>query len=310
MAEWSRLHIGTLSPWPLPTDLSGARSWRVSTPQGLVDIRIGRTDVDFRREVHAHRVAVRHLGPSHGPRLIAAEPRLRTLLTTQPRGRPVDDTAALHILPRIHQDAGHLLRVLHDRADGIPDAQAQAVRHTTQLTQRVLRMLSGITTWINPEEVETVRRCAISLLQRAADLPFGFCHGTFGTPCWRWSVQGQTLSLASFGRAQVLPTVADFARTATLWAERPHLGDAFFTGYGRAITNDEQLVLDDAAVLAGVEDLHHAVWLRDSDALSSAGAALRTAIRRRTCDPPQPGSPRPAGPGPQLPDGPPGVPAP
>jgi hypothetical protein len=107
-------------------DLSGAHSWRVSTPQGLVDIRVARTDVDFRREVIAYKRAIHRLGPSHGPRLIASEPRLRTLLTTHPRGRPVDDEASLHILPRIHQDAGRLLAVLHDSVDQIPDARAQA----------------------------------------------------------------------------------------------------------------------------------------------------------------------------------------
>lgn len=300
VAEWSRAHIGALAPWSLPIDLSGARSWRVSTPQGLVDIRIARTDIDFRREVHAHRNAIRRLGPSHGPHLIAAEPRLRALLTTQPRARPVDDNGtALHVLPRIHQDAGHLLRVLHNCADGIGDAQAQAVHHTAQLAQRALHMLRGITTWLNPDETETVHGCATRLLQVAADLPFGFCHGTFGPPCWQWSIQAQTLSLTDFGRAQVLPAVADFARTANLWAERPHLRDAFFTGYGRPLTDHEQLVLDDVAVLAGMEDLHHAIALRDSDALSSAGAALRAAVRRRAATPGRP----------QHPDGPPGTPA-
>ncbi|MEU3741914.1 hypothetical protein AB0E78_33250 [Streptomyces sp. NPDC032198] len=42
----------------------------------------------------AFRTAIHRLDPTQGPRLIAYEPRLRTLLTTHPRGRPVDDAAA------------------------------------------------------------------------------------------------------------------------------------------------------------------------------------------------------------------------
>lgn len=111
VAEWAKVRIDSLAPWPLPVDLSGAHSWRVSTPQWLIDVRVVRTDLDLRREVIAYRTAIHRLDPTHGPRLIAYEPRLRTLLITHPRGRPVDDAASLHVLPRIHQDAGRLLAV-------------------------------------------------------------------------------------------------------------------------------------------------------------------------------------------------------
>lgn len=282
VAAWAKVRIRTFTPWPLSIDLSGARAWRVSTPQGLIDIRVHSTDMAFRREVLSYRTAIHRLGPAHGPRLIAHEPRLRSLLTAHPRGRPVDDTASLHVLPRIHQDAGRLLAVLHDSVEQVQDARAQAARHLTHYVKHIVRLLDRTTTWLSLEEAETVRSSADRLLNQCTNLPVAFCHGTFGPASWRWNIQGQTLSFASLGQAQVLPAVVDFARCTELWAAQPHLADVFFAGFGRALDPNELLVLDDVTVLTAVEDLHHAVVLRDGDALSLATAALRNAIDRRS----------------------------
>lgn len=280
VAEWARAHIGALAPWPLPIDLSGARPWRVSTPQGLIDIRVVRTDLDLHREVIAYRTAIHRLDPAHGPRLIAYEPRLRTLLTTHPRGRPVDDAAFLRVLPRIHQDAGRLLAVLHSSVDQIADARVQAVRHLARYAQHIVRLLDRTTTWLSLEESEAVRRSADRLLERGEVLPVAFCHGAFSPATWRWNLQAQTLSLTGLGRSQVLPAVLDFARGSSLWSEHPHLDKAFFTAYGRPLDDAELPLLTDAALLAAVEDLHHALVLRDGEALSVAGATFRDAVRR------------------------------
>ncbi|MEU7576739.1 hypothetical protein AB0B50_03950 [Streptomyces sp. NPDC041068] len=262
--------------------LSGARAWRVSTPQGLTDIRVTRNHLDFRSEVLAHRTAVHRLGPNQGPRLTAFEPRTRTLLVTHPRGRPVDDEAALHLLPRIHQDAGRLLAVLHDSVEQVPDVRAQSARHLGQYTQRVLYLLDRIGTWLSVEEVENVRRSAARLQQQGNELPVAFCHGTFGTGSWRWNIQRQTLSVTNVERAKVLPAICDFARSASLWAAHKHLAESFLTAYGRQLDDAEQLLLSDAALLTAVEDVHHALVLRDGDALSAAGAVLRDTVRQRS----------------------------
>lgn len=281
VAEWARTRLGTITPWLLPADFSGARSWRVSAPQGLIDIRVTRHDLDFRREVQAYRVAIHRLGPANGPRLIASEARLRALLITHPRGRPVDGEVSLHVLPRVHEDAGRLLAVLHRSVERVPDAAALGVRHLAHYIQRILYLLERIDSWLSPEEAEVIRRSTDRLLHRSEELPVAFCHGTFATSSWRWNIQGQTLSLTDLGRAQVLPAVCDFTRTAALWATHAHLAEAFFAAYGRKLSDAEQLVLDDAAIVAAVEDLHRAIASRDGDTLSSAGAALREAMRHR-----------------------------
>ncbi|MFG2684398.1 hypothetical protein [Streptomyces sp. NPDC048392] len=282
VAEWAKVRIGALAPWPLPIDLSGARAWRVSAPQGLIDIRVHGTDMAFRREVLSYRTAIHRLGPAHGPRMIAHEPRLRASLTTHPRGRPVDDAASLHALPRIHQDAGTLLAVLHGSVERMHDARAQAARHLTHYVKHIVRLLDRTTAWLSLEEAEAVRSSADRLLNHDQDLPVAFCHGAFGPASWRWNIQGQTLSLTNLGQAQVLPSIVDFARCTHLWAGQPHLADMFFAGYGRTLDDNELLALDDAAVLTAAEDLHHAVVLRDGDALSLAAAALRDSVGRRS----------------------------
>lgn len=284
VAKWAKAWLGTVAPWPLPVDLSGAHTWRFSAPQGLVDIRVTRTDLDFRREVHAYRTAIRRLVPAHGPRLIACEPRLRVLLTTHPRGRLVDDEAGLHMLPRIHQDAGHLLALLHGSVSQVRDARGQAARHLTQHTQRIVRLLDYSQGWLSSEETECVRRSAARLLGQGEELPVAFCHGTFGSSCWRWNVAGQSLSLIGLGRAQIMPAVLDFARVAPAWSEHPHLAEAFFGAYGRTLTTAEQVVIEDAALLAAAEDLYQALMVHDSDALTTAGAALRQAVCRQPPD--------------------------
>ncbi|MDO0936558.1 hypothetical protein QQY66_34425 [Streptomyces sp. DG2A-72] len=278
-ADWVRGHVGRHAAWALPVDLSGARAWRMSSPQGLIDIRVTRTDEEFGREVYAHRHAIRRLGPSHGPRLLASEPRLRSLLTVQPRAWRIDSTA-LHRLPRVHEDAGQLLRVLHDSVSRAREAHAQAARATALYAQRLRALADHLPAVVPPIHAAAVRRSASFTLEHARELPPAFCHGTFGPANWEWQSQTQTLSLTGFGRSQLLGAVIDFARPALVWAEHPHLRESFLKAYGRALSKPELLVLPHVSVLTSGEDLLHAIQFRDSESISTAAAALRLAVDR------------------------------
>nr|WP_167381383.1 phosphotransferase [Streptomyces misionensis] len=248
----------------------------MSSPQGLIDLRITRTDDDFRREVYAHRHAIRHLSPSHGPRLLASEPRLRSLLTVQPRGWRVD-TANLRLLPRVHEDAGHLLRVLHDSATRAEKARSQATRTTVLYVQRIRALVRQVGAAVPRTQSDAVERSAAVVLEHVRDLPAAFCHGTFGPAAWEWQSQAQVLSLAGFGRSQIMAAVIDLARPALLWAEQPNLRDWFFKGYCRALSESELLILGHMSVLAAGEDLVHAIHLRDTESIAAAAASLRQA---------------------------------
>ncbi|MBP2055431.1 hypothetical protein J2Z21_008445 [Streptomyces griseochromogenes] len=249
----------------------------MSSPQGLIDLRITRSDDDFRREIYAHRNAIRHLSPNHGPRLLASEPRLRSLLTVQPRGWRVDN-ANLQLLLRVHEEAGRLLRVLHDSAGRNDESRTQAPRATALYVQRIRALVRQVGALMPMTQQDAVERSAAIVLEHIRDLPAAFCHGTFGPSTWEWQSQSQTLSLTGFGRSQIMAAVIDLARPALLWAKQPSLRDWFFKGFGRALSESELLVLKHMSVLATAEDLLHAIHLRDRESISAAAAALRGAI--------------------------------
>lgn len=276
-ADWARGHVGRQAAWALPVDLSGARAWRMSSPQGLIDLRITRNDDDFRREIYAHRNAIRHLSPSHGPRLLANEPRLRSLLTVQPRGWRVD-SANLQLLLRVHEEAGRLLRVLHDSVGRHDKSCTQAARTTALYVQRIRALVRQVGAVMPTTQHDAVERSAAIVLEHVRELPAAFCHGAFGPSTWEWQSQSQTLSFTGFGRSQVMAAVVDLARPALLWAKQPNLRNWFFKGYGRALLQSEVLILGHMSVLAASEDLLHAIHLRDRESIAAAAAVLRQTV--------------------------------
>ncbi|MEU9987859.1 hypothetical protein AB0E10_13865 [Streptomyces sp. NPDC048045] len=276
-ADWARGHVGRHAAWALPADLGGTRAWRMSSPQGLIDIRITRTDEDFRREIYAHRNAVCRLGRSHGPRLLASEPRLRSLLTVQPRAWRVSN-ANLQLLPRVHEEAGRLLRVLHDSAGRTDEARIHATRATALYAQRIKVMAGNLGGVMSLPQADAVQGSASLVLEHVRELPVAFCHATFGPSLWEWQSQSQSLSFTGFGRSQVMAAVVDLARPALLWVRHPILRDWFLKGYGRELSELELLVLEHVSVLASGEDLFHAMESRDADSILEAAAALCRAV--------------------------------
>ncbi|MGW1006447.1 hypothetical protein [Streptomyces sp. NPDC002520] len=199
------------------------------------------------------------------------------MLTVQPRGWRVEN-AKLQQLPRVHEDAGQLLRVLHDSAGRTQKACIQARRATELYVQRIramVRQISGMPTMAQASAVES---SASMVLEHVRELPAAFCHGTFGPAAWEWRSQSQALSLTGFGRSQIMAAVIDFARPALLWARQPNLRDWFFKGYCRVLSESELLVLEHMSVLAAGEDLVHAIHLRDRELIAAAAASLRQAV--------------------------------
>ncbi|MFI7337000.1 hypothetical protein ACIBUY_03570 [Streptomyces sp. NPDC050085] len=280
IAAWARAHLGDLVPWVLPLGVDGVPSWRASAGgRGLVDIRWARTDEGFRREVFAHRRAVPLLHTEQAPRLLAAEPRLRTLLVLQPRAQRVAGSP-LATVPRIHEQAGRLLRAWHLLGDHLEQGADTAARHVRQYTDRHARLLDEpFTAWLGPGDSMTIHDCIRELTQHAPQLPHAYAHGVFGPAVWQWAVP-ETLTFTHFGQARLLPAVLDFARPALLWADEPDLADAFTRGFGRPLIAAERSVLAAVSVLAALDDLHHALHIHNDEARRHAREHLRLAVRR------------------------------
>ncbi|MEU6349639.1 hypothetical protein ABZ896_09965 [Streptomyces sp. NPDC047072] len=281
LATWVSNHVGRHHPWPLPIDVSGARSWRMSSPEGIIELRVPRTYGDLQREVSAHRHAINRLDDGRAPHLVGFDPRLRALLIREPRGERMDGTpgTGLH-RESVHEQAGQLLRTLHDSTLGTHDRQARAAENTLRYLDYVDRVLGRIDSPVLTGRRTAVRRRMLVLREALPQLPAAFCHGCFGVGAWRWQRPTRSLALTGFTRSQLMTAVTDFARPSLLWSDQPTLQDAFFRGYGRPLDEREQLLLGDFALLAALEDLHHAIRLDDTEARLYLADAVCAAMDR------------------------------
>ncbi|MFI6803802.1 hypothetical protein ACIBO6_02090 [Streptomyces luteogriseus] len=280
IATWAKSCVGSHPAWALPNDASGARVWRMSSPEGIIELRVVRTHGDLQREIYAHRHAVRRLDSGRAPRLLGAEPRLRALLMREPRGERVDDAPdrGLHMAEVAHDQAGQLLRILHDSTLWASDRHTQAVRNTLLYVDHVDHVLEQTDSRVLAGHRALIRRRLAVLRKHLPQLPSAFCHGSFGPASWRWQRAQRSLSLTGFARSQMMVAAVDFARPSLLWANRPLLRDAFIRGYGRPLDEMEQHLLGDFAVLAAVEDLRHAIRLDDAEARTQRTDVLDAAM--------------------------------
>ncbi|MFD0441251.1 helix-turn-helix transcriptional regulator [Streptomyces chartreusis] len=282
LATWVNNYVGRHPTWELPNDSSGARCWRMSSPEGIIELRVPRTHGDLQREVAAHRHAIGRLGAGQAPRLLGFDPRLRALLTRQPRGERVDDAPdrGLHLSESVHEQAGQLLRILHESTLGAGDPHAHAAENTLRYIDYVDRVLERIDSLVLAGHRAVIRHRLVGLREALPQLPVAFCHGSFGFGAWRWQRVTRSLALTGFERSQVMAAVLDFARPSLLWAEYPALQDAFTRGYGRSLHEWERRLLGDFAVLAAIEDLWHTNPKDDAKTYGRLAGALRTAAGR------------------------------
>ena len=279
LATWVNNYVGRHPTWELPKDGSGARSWRMSAPEGIIELRVPRTHSDLQREVSAHRHAIGRLGAGQAPRLLGFDHRLRALLTRQPRGERVDDAPdrGLHLRESVHEQAGQLLRILHESTLGAGDRHAQAVENTSRYLDYIDRVLERIDPPVLAGHRAVIRRRLVVLREDLPQLPVAFCHGSFGFGAWRWQRVTRSVALTGFERSQVMAAAVDFARPSLLWAEYPALQNAFVRGYGRSLDEWERRLLGDFAVLAALEDLWHTNPRDDAKTYARFAGALRTA---------------------------------
>ncbi|MFJ9901149.1 hypothetical protein ACIQPR_48390 [Streptomyces sp. NPDC091280] len=282
LTAWASGYIGHQQAWALPNDAAGARCWRMSSPEGIVELRVARTHGDLHREVSAHRHAISRLEAALTPRLLGFHPGLRALLVREPRGERVEDTPTrgLHLTEPVHEQAGQLLHTLHESTPGTGDRQALAAENTLRYIGYIDRILERIDSPWLPGQRAVVRHRLDGLRNVLAELPAAFCHGSFGPSAWRWQRPTRSLALTGFTRPHMMAAVVDLARPSLLWTQQPLLQDAFTRGYGRRLSDLENCVLDDFAFLASLEDLWHAIRLKDAEACRHLARAVRTAADR------------------------------
>ncbi|WP_407547611.1 phosphotransferase [Streptomyces sp. Pv4-95] len=227
----------------------------------------------YERETLAMRHATPALGAGRAPQLRASSAEHLALLTTAVTGRPVKElplTAAEEY--EAHRQGGLLLARLHAAGDLTGHWRREAEGALYAAAQGVDKQLEQAGDRLTPTERALVRNLAAEL-RMVGPLPLGFIHGDAWPRNLLWSGSAAWID---FERSRFAPVVQDFVALACgVWADKPRLRTACFSGYGRELTPEEGHVLK---CLSGLEAVSALTWGE------AHGDPYVTARGRRTLD--------------------------
>jgi Ser/Thr protein kinase RdoA (MazF antagonist) len=211
------------------TAITGTAAARVTAADGAkFVVKLHGSRVKHDREVHAYRRWTRALGSS-APELAAVDNQAMIILLKALPGESCLGTGAVATFSR----AGALLRRFH-RAE--PPAGLPGFRDWVQDRGRYWR--SQARTLLSDAEERTLAS-HLAALSEGPMLSGSPCHLDFQPRNWLVSQAGEVF-LIDFEHSRIDLTVRDFVRLRfRAWGARPDLQEAFFDGYGRALTEDE-----------------------------------------------------------------------
>lgn len=265
--------VGRITTW---TDTSwprtGSRVWQVrGTDGGMWFVKTHASDRFHNREVTAYRAWVPELGGAV-PRLVAADPALRTVVVTAVPGRALH--GAVHPPEqqrRIHHRIGALAARIHHAA---PPRSGDGL---TALLGKLDRHLDGARSHLSPGD-ETFMRAVTATVGTLPALDQVPTHGDLQLRNLRWDGQSGDLYVIDFERAEPGPAVRDLVRLTDTWTGRPDLRQAFLDGYGRSLTSVEEQHLAVHSALDALSGIQYGAANRDPELLERG---LRTLARLR-----------------------------
>lgn len=214
---------------------TGSRVWRLTGRDGGTWFLKRHRGPKFHdREVAAYRTWVPALGPS-APRLVAADTAAQAVVVTALTGRPLHGRAlAPADEARVQHALGRLARTLHTSAPAQPAAAGTPA-------DKLHRHLQAARPHLGAGDGELV----LELARRYADLPRPSLVPTHGDLQYRnvLLTDAGEPRLFDFERAEYAPATRDMVRLSDTWTGRPDLRAAFLGGYGRPLTEAEELRL-------------------------------------------------------------------
>lgn len=170
----------------------------------------------------------------------------------------LDGVSALDVPPaeraELHRQAGAFLARLHALTVGDDDiGLAEALsRRTASWSERAVGA-------VDDADIERVRQGMQEILPLVDGWSRRACHRDFTERNWLWD--GERLSVFDFGTARLDLALTDVERLwSSSWREHPGLADAFWDGYGRTPTAEEEAVLHAYGVLQAMTTV---VWAVD-----------------------------------------------
>ncbi|MFB8243381.1 aminoglycoside phosphotransferase family protein [Kitasatospora purpeofusca] len=261
LRDWAAGHLPGLDTsedrsWPRSTSLV----WRVGAGERDAYVKISPSTLDFEREVAGYAFAEAHLDPWQAPRLLAADPHLRAILSSALPGRVVRDLplrAATEL--RLYEDAGRLLRRWHDASTPATDADRATVRSDTKdKAQEAADCLEHLAPHLAADRLALVDAASKELADLAERLPLVYRHGDYETRNWLFDEASGRHGLIDFATAAHGIAASEFVwLSGAVWPRRPELREAYFTGYGRGLTTEENRLLQLLTVRLGASYLRN-----------------------------------------------------
>ncbi|MGW2702317.1 aminoglycoside phosphotransferase family protein [Streptomyces sp. NPDC001340] len=228
-----------------------------------------------RREVRAYQKWIPSLGSDRAPELIAADTEARTVLVTAVPGRSVDRLR----LPteqerKAYEQAGELLARHHVAAGDEPAPEVD--EDAWEVT--VAKVLERVARYVPAHEISLARALAEHAPPR---LPLVAAHGDYMPKNWMWDETEQRLRIIDFERAELQPAAhRDLSRLRyRILHHQPNLDAAFHHGYGRPLTEEEQVACQTHAAVDALDSLAWGIEHRDLGLVDEAHTMLEN-LRR------------------------------
>ncbi|WP_034270741.1 phosphotransferase enzyme family protein [Actinospica robiniae] len=253
--------------WPY----EGSEVYRIRDEDGTDHILKRLIDDTFYARETAGYAWASALGRDRAPRLEAADPHLRVVVTTFLPGVLLKEA---YLDParsaQAYRQVGELLRRLHDSAAPVADSDVidRLVAQTDTHIERVGAELDAA-------QRNCIHRAAQQLATVAASMPSVPTHGDFWPRNLLIDLDSGTVAVIDFERAALAPAVRDLVRLETgVFTRSPAARDAFYTGYGRDLMPVEATALRAWAVLDALSALAWALAHNDTHLLEHARRIL------------------------------------
>ncbi|TCR22939.1 aminoglycoside phosphotransferase family protein [Streptomyces sp. BK205] len=248
LREWAEDIIGPVqSVRNVPRGRPNSLVWELTYDTGRVFAKLSPNPTSFGRETRALREVAPGLKPGTIPLLRGTDARQQALLLSPVSGRPVKSLSlTIGGEQALHRQAGSWLRRFHGSPSDLSiqdrtDADAEIARAAVGVDQHLERAWN----LINAAERRIVRWHAAEL-SRVGPLPTAFIHGDFQPRNWLLDTDraADGFGVVDLERARLHAVVADVVLLACgPWVERLDLEQAFWDGYGRELSDEEERAL-------------------------------------------------------------------
>ncbi|MFD8814200.1 phosphotransferase [Streptomyces sp. NPDC059627] len=278
LREWAQAIVGPVSERNVSHNRPNSRVWELTYDTGRAFAKLSPNPTSFGRETRALREVAPGLKPGTVPLLRAADAHQQALLLSFVLGLPVK---SLSLAPggerTLHCYAGSWLRSFHSGPSDLSvQARKDAVAEIARAAVGADKHLERAGDLISAGERRTVRWHAAELGQ-IGPLPSAYIHGDFQERNWLLDADrtSNAFGAVDLERARPHAAVADITLlTCGPWVGRPDLEQAFWDGYGRGLTSDEERALRCLSALDAASAIARGVPNGDREIVERGRATL------------------------------------